>query len=58
MKKTIAVSRHGSATDFDTSGALRHFGLDPAKDVSVLPSAAWAHRLNGMRNGAMRFGAV
>lgn len=32
--KTIAISRYGSATDFDTRGALRHFGFDPANGTA------------------------
>ena len=34
--KTVAISRYGSATDFDARATFRHFGLDPAKDVNIL----------------------
>lgn len=34
--KIIAVSRYGSATDFDARATFRHFGLDPSKDVKIL----------------------
>ncbi len=34
--KILAVSRYGSATDFDARAALKHFGLDPNKDVKIL----------------------
>ena len=34
--KTVAISRYGSATDFDARAAFRHFNLDPNKDVKIL----------------------
>lgn len=34
--RILAVSRYGSATDFDARAALKHFGLDPNKDVKIL----------------------
>ena len=34
--KTVGISRYGSATDFDARAALRHFNLDPVKDVKIL----------------------
>jgi NitT/TauT family transport system substrate-binding protein len=49
--KTIAISRYGSATDFDTRGALRHFGLDPAKDVSILAVGGGTARIAGLISG-------
>jgi len=49
--KTIAISRYGSATDFDTKGALRHFGFDPAKDVSILAVGGGTARIAGLISG-------
>jgi NitT/TauT family transport system substrate-binding protein len=49
--KTIAISRYGSASDFDTRGALRHLGLDPAKDVSILAVGGGAARIAGLISG-------
>lgn len=49
--KTVAVSRYGSATDFDARAAFRHFGLDPSKDVSILAVGGGANRLVSLLSG-------
>ena len=49
--KTIAVSRFGSAADFDLREALKHLGLDAAKDVKILPVGAGANRLISLLTG-------
>lgn len=49
--KIIAVSRFGSAADFDLREALKHFGLDPAKDVKIIPVGAGANRLISLLTG-------
>jgi len=43
--KIIAVSRFGSAADFDLRVALRHLGLDPAQDVKIIPVGSGPNRL-------------
>jgi ABC-type nitrate/sulfonate/bicarbonate transport system substrate-binding protein len=49
--KIVAISRYGSATDFDARAALRHFGLDPSKDVSVLAVGGGTARIVGLVSG-------
>jgi NitT/TauT family transport system substrate-binding protein len=49
--KIIAVSRFGSAADFDAREALTHLGLDPAKDVKIIPVGAGPNRLISLLTG-------
>jgi ABC-type nitrate/sulfonate/bicarbonate transport system substrate-binding protein len=49
--KIISVSRLGSAADFDLREALKHFGLDPAKDVKIIPVGAGPNRLISLLTG-------
>jgi NitT/TauT family transport system substrate-binding protein len=49
--QTIAVSRLGSAADFDLREALKHLGLDAAKDVKVLAVGAGPNRLIALLTG-------
>jgi len=49
--KIIAVSRFGSAADFDAREALVHLGLDPAKDVKIIPVGAGSNRLISLLTG-------
>jgi ABC-type nitrate/sulfonate/bicarbonate transport system substrate-binding protein len=49
--KIIAVSRFGSAADFDAREALVHLGLDPAKDVKIIPVGAGSNRLISLLAG-------
>jgi NitT/TauT family transport system substrate-binding protein len=49
--KIISVSRLGSAADFDLREALTHFGLDPAKDVKIIPVGAGPNRLISLLTG-------
>lgn len=48
-KKTIAVSRYGSATDFDARGTLKHFGME--KEIDVLQVGAGTNRLASLISG-------
>ena len=50
-KKTIAISRYGSATDFDARAALKHFGLDASRDVTILPVGGGTNRLMSLVSG-------
>ena len=54
--KTVAISRYGSATDFDARATFRHFGLDPAKDVNILAVGGGTARIAGLISG--RFDAT
>jgi ABC-type nitrate/sulfonate/bicarbonate transport system substrate-binding protein len=50
-KKTIAISRFGSATDFDARATLKHFSLDAARDVTILPVGGGTNRLASLVSG-------
>jgi NitT/TauT family transport system substrate-binding protein len=49
--KTVAISRYGSATDFDARAALRHFNLDPGKEVTILPMGGGPTRIAALVSG-------
>ena len=49
--KTVAISRYGSATDFDARAAFRHFGLDPNKDVKILAIGGGPTRIVALVSG-------
>lgn len=43
--KIVAISRYGSATDYDARATFRHFGLDPSRDVKIIPVGGGGLRL-------------
>jgi NitT/TauT family transport system substrate-binding protein len=49
--KILAISRYGSATDFDARATLRHFALEPSKDVSILAVGGGTARIAGLVSG-------
>ena len=49
--KVFAVSRFGSAVDFDLRAGLRHLGLDPVRDVKIIPVGAGDLRLVSLLTG-------
>src|ERR1051325_2856660 len=49
--RVISVSRLGSAADFDLREALKHFGVDPSKDVQIIPVGAGPNRLMSLLTG-------
>ncbi len=49
--KVLAVSRFGSATDFDARAALRHFGMDPNRDVKILAVGGGSTRIAALLSG-------
>ncbi len=49
--KTVAISRYGSATDFDARAAFRHFGLDPNRDVKILAIGGGPTRIAALISG-------
>jgi ABC-type nitrate/sulfonate/bicarbonate transport system substrate-binding protein len=50
-KKTIAISRYGSATDFDARAVLKHFSLEAGRDVTILPVGGGTNRLTSLVSG-------
>jgi NitT/TauT family transport system substrate-binding protein len=49
--KIVGVSRYGSAADFDARATLRHFGIDPNKDVKILAAGSPASRISALISG-------
>jgi ABC-type nitrate/sulfonate/bicarbonate transport system substrate-binding protein len=49
--KIIAISRYGSATDYDARAALRQFGMDPGKDVTILAVGGGTARIAALVAG-------
>jgi NitT/TauT family transport system substrate-binding protein len=49
--KVFAVSRFGSAVDFDLRAGLRHLGLDPTRDVKIIPVGAGDFKLVALLTG-------
>lgn len=49
--KVFAISRFGSAVDFDLRAGLRHLGLDPARDVKIIPVGAGDFKLVALLTG-------
>ena len=49
--KTVAVSRFGSGSDFITRMALKSWGLDPVKDVTILQVGNSPDRLAAIASG-------
>ncbi|MDE3077001.1 MAG: ABC transporter substrate-binding protein [Chloroflexota bacterium] len=54
--KKIGVSRIGSSSDTATRLALRRYGLDPDKDVSILQVGSLSARTAAMLDGAIQAG--
>jgi len=51
--KRIAISRFGSGTDTAIRLALRRFGLDPVKDVTILQLGSQPGRLQALAGGSI-----
>jgi NitT/TauT family transport system substrate-binding protein len=49
--KNVAISRFGSGSDFITRMALKFWGLDPAKDVTILQIGNSPERLAAIASG-------
>jgi NitT/TauT family transport system substrate-binding protein len=54
--KKVGVSSVGSSSDIATRAALKKMGLDPDKDVSILPVGSAAQRTAAMLAGAIDAG--
>jgi len=55
--KTVAVSRFGSGSDFITRMALKSWGLDPVKDVTILQVGNSPDRLAAIASGKV-YGSI
>lgn len=51
--KKIAISRFGSGTDTAVRLVLKRFGLDPAKDVTILQMGTQPSRVQALATGAI-----
>jgi NitT/TauT family transport system substrate-binding protein len=54
--KKVGVSAPGSSSDIATRAALKRMGLDPDKDVTILPVGSAAQRTAAMLSGAIDAG--
>jgi NitT/TauT family transport system substrate-binding protein len=52
--KQIGISSVGGSADIATRLSMRHFGLDPDKDVTILPMGSLQNRTAGLQNGAIQ----
>jgi NitT/TauT family transport system substrate-binding protein len=56
--KKIGASRFGSATDFSLRYVLRHYGMDPLKDVVIFQIGGQAETLAALRAGSIQGGVI
>jgi NitT/TauT family transport system substrate-binding protein len=56
--KTIGVATLGGSADVATRVALRSVGLDPAKDVTIVPTGSAQNRTAALASGAIQGGMV
>lgn len=56
--KALGVSRYGASSDFATRLALRHWGLEPVKDVAILQLGGIPEILAAMKAGGVKGGAL
>lgn len=56
--KATAVTRLGSTTHFYLRAALRHIGLDPEKDVTILQLGTGTEAVSAMENGRISMAAL
>ncbi len=56
--KALAVSRYGASSDFATRLALRHWGLEPIRDVAILQLGGIPEILAAMKAGGVKGGAL
>ncbi len=54
--KKVGVSSHGSASDIATRVALKKVGIDPDKDVSIIPVGSSTNRSAALASGAIQGG--
>ncbi len=56
--KAIGVSRYGASSDFSARLALRHWGLEPIRDVAILQLGGIPEILATMKGGGVKGGAL
>ena len=52
--KTVAVTRHGSSTDFALRYALERYGLVPEKDVAIFQAGTMPAMLSSLESGKIQ----
>ena len=52
--KHVGISSVGGSADIATRLSMRHFGLDPDKDISILAMGSLQNRTAGLQNGAIQ----
>ncbi|HEV7666652.1 MAG TPA: ABC transporter substrate-binding protein [Chloroflexota bacterium] len=52
--KQIGISTVGGSADIATRLSMRHFGLDPDKDVAITAMGSLQNRTAGLQNGAIQ----
>ncbi|MGH2626874.1 MAG: ABC transporter substrate-binding protein, partial [Anaerolineales bacterium] len=56
--KSLGVSRYGASSDFAARLALRHWGLEPIKDVAILQMGGIPEILAAMKAGGLKGGVL
>ena len=52
--KHVGISTVGGSADIATRLSMRHFGLDPDKDITILAMGTLQNRTAGLQNGAIQ----
>jgi NitT/TauT family transport system substrate-binding protein len=52
--KQVGISSVGGSADIATRTAMHHFGMDPDKDITILPMGSLQNRTAGLRNNAIQ----
>jgi ABC-type nitrate/sulfonate/bicarbonate transport system substrate-binding protein len=52
--KQVGISSVGGSADIATRTSMRHFGLDPDKDITITAMGSLQNRTAGLRNGAIQ----
>ncbi|MHB8621140.1 MAG: ABC transporter substrate-binding protein [Chloroflexota bacterium] len=55
--KTVGISKFGGASDFATVLALKRFGLEPGKGVSLVQTGGFPEVVAAMKSGVVQAGA-
>jgi ABC-type nitrate/sulfonate/bicarbonate transport system substrate-binding protein len=56
--KSLGVTRYGASTDFAARLALRHWGLEPVRDVAILQMGGVPEILAALKAGSVKAGAL
>jgi NitT/TauT family transport system substrate-binding protein len=52
--KQVGISSVGGSADIATRTSMRHYGLDPDKDITITAMGSLQNRTAGLRNGAIQ----